>query len=89
MLMHRILAVLLWVLAAAFAAFAICAVWIIDAQSGDGERLGDPAVLLERGRFVGARALPGAMAGPAMLAISRAIDRLPATGRRRTAWLAS
>lgn len=33
MLMHRILAVLLWVLAA-IAAFAISAVWIIDAQSG-------------------------------------------------------
>ena len=33
MLKHRILAVLLWVLAA-IAAFAISAVWIIDAQSG-------------------------------------------------------
>lgn len=33
MLMHKILAALLWVLAAVVL-FALCAVWIIDAQSG-------------------------------------------------------
>jgi hypothetical protein len=33
MLMHKILAVLLWVLAA-FVLFTLCAVWIIDAPSG-------------------------------------------------------
>jgi prepilin signal peptidase PulO-like enzyme (type II secretory pathway) len=33
MLMHKILTALLWVLAA-FVLFALCAVWIIDAQSG-------------------------------------------------------
>lgn len=33
MLMHKILAALLWVLAA-FVLFALCGMWIIDAQSG-------------------------------------------------------
>ena len=84
MRMHRIVAALLWTLAAA-AAFAVCAVWIADAQRGAVRRVGDTALLLERRRSGRGRPLPGAVAGTASplfarhrpLAGSRASVELP------------